>query len=96
MDRNRYADLLRVVAIGGVVYGHWLVIFATYRTGHLPGLDALDYAGWGQRVTWLFQVVPVFFLVDGYVNAWSWMAHHAPGETWTRWLRRRAMRLRAA
>ena len=42
MERNRYADLLRVVAIGGVVYGHWLLISVTYRDGRLSGLDALQ------------------------------------------------------
>ena len=80
-DRNRYADLLRVVAIGGVVYGHWLLISVTYRNGQLSGLDALDYVSWGRWLTWLFQVMPVFFLVGGYVNAQSWMAHHARGES---------------
>jgi hypothetical protein len=39
----RYADLLRVVAVGGVVYGHWLLISVTYRDKPLSGLDALDY-----------------------------------------------------
>ena len=93
MERNRYADLLRVVAIGGVVYGHWLLISVIYRNGQLSGLDALEYVNWGRWVTWLFQVMPVFFLVGGYVNAQSWMAHHAHGENWTRWVRDRAMRL---
>ena len=93
MERNRYADLVRVVAIGGVVYGHWLLISVTYRNGQLSGLDALDYVSWGRWLTWLFQVMPVFFLVGGYVNAQSWMAHHARGESWTRWVRDRAMRL---
>lgn len=89
MERNRYADLLRVVAIGGVVYGHWLLISVIYRNGQLSGLDALEYVSWGRWVTWLFQVMPVFFLVGGYVNAQSWMAHHAQGENWTRWVRDR-------
>ena len=93
MDRNRYADLLRVVAIGGVVYGHWLLVSVTYRDGQLSGADALDYISWGQWVTWAFQVMPVFFLVGGYANARSWTAHHARGETWTVWVRDRAMRL---
>lgn len=93
MDRNRYADLLRVVAIGGVVYGHWLLISVTYRNGQLSGADALDYVGWGRWVTWAFQVMPVFFLVGGYANAGSWTAHHAAGESWTVWVRDRAMRL---
>jgi hypothetical protein len=93
MVRNRYADLLRVGAIGGVVYGHWLLISATYRNGRLSGLDAVDYVSWGRWVTWLFQVMPVFFLVGGFVNAQSWSIHHERGETWTRWVRERALRL---
>lgn len=93
MERNRYADLLRVLAIGGVVYGHWLLVSITYSGGQLSGVDALDYVPWGQWVTWAFQVMPAFFLVGGYVNARSWTAHHAAGETWTEWVRDRAMRL---
>ena len=93
MERNRYADLLRVVAIGGVVYGHWLLISVTYRDGRLSGVDALDYVAWGRWVSWLFQVMPLFFLVGGYVNARSWAGHHAVGQGWTVWVRDRAMRL---
>ncbi len=93
MGRNRYADLLRVLAIGGVVYGHWLLVSITYRDGQLSGVDAVAYVSWGRWVTWLFQVMPVFFLVGGYVNARSWTAHHARGQAWTRWIRDRAMRL---
>ena len=77
MERNRYADLLRVAAIGGVVYGHWLLTDITYRNGQLSGVDALDYVSWGRWVTWGFQVMPVFFLVGGYVNAVSWKTHRA-------------------
>ena len=91
--RNRYADLLRVVAIGGVVYGHWLLVSVTYQDGQLSGLNAVDYIGWGRWVTWLFQVIPVFFLVGGYVNGSSWSSHHARGQSWTRWVRERAERL---
>lgn len=93
MVRNRYADLLRVVAIGGVVYGHWLLVSVTYRDGRLSGLNAVDHVSWGRWVTWLFQVLPAFFLVGGFVNAQSWGAHHASGESWTRWVRERALRL---
>ena len=37
--------------------------------------------------------MPVFFLVGGYVNARSWPAHRARGETRTEWVRDRALRL---
>ncbi len=93
MERNRYADLLRVVAMIGVVAGHWVLISITYSGGQLSGQDALDYIGWAQWGTWVFQVMPLFFLVGGYVNALSWTAHHADGRTWTWWVRHRAMRL---
>ncbi len=93
MERNRYLDLLRVAAIGGVVYGHWLLVSVTYRNGQLSGADALDYVAWGRWVTWAFQVMPAFFLVGGYVNAQSWAARHAGGQSWTVWVRDRVMRL---
>jgi fucose 4-O-acetylase-like acetyltransferase len=93
MDRNRYVDLLRVLAIGGVVYGHWLLVSITYSRGQLSGADAISYVSWAPWVTWVFQVMPVFFLVGGYVNARSWPSHQARGETWTVWVRDRALRL---
>jgi hypothetical protein len=81
MERYRYLDLMRVVAIGGVVYGHWLLVDVTYSGGRLSGRDAVDYVSWGRWVTWAFQVMPVFFLVGGYVYARSWTEHHARGES---------------
>ena len=93
VERNRYADLLRVCAVGAVVLGHWLVTDVTYQGGQLSGLDALYYVSWGRWLTLFFQVMPVFFLVGGYVNAVSWTAHHARGEHWSVWIRGRALRL---
>ncbi len=93
MGRNRYADLLRVGAVGLVVVGHWLVTDITDRGGRLSGLDALSYIGWGRWLTLVFQVMPVFFLVGGYANATSWTAHHGSGQTWATWVRHRALRL---
>ena len=91
--RNRYADLLRVLAISAVVAGHWLLISITYRDGQLSGLDAIRYVSWGGWVTLAFQVMPVFFLVGGYVHAISWTGHHERGEAWVGWVRERAMGL---
>jgi fucose 4-O-acetylase-like acetyltransferase len=92
-DRNRYADLLRVGAIGTVASGHWLLIDITDRGGRLSGLDALDYISWGRWVTLVAQVMPVFFVVGGYVNARLWTACREQGGGWASWARPRAMRL---
>jgi fucose 4-O-acetylase-like acetyltransferase len=91
--RNRYADLLRVAAIGTVASGHWLLIDITDRGGKLSGLDALDYISWGRWVTLVAQVMPVFFVVGGYVNAGLWTACEEQGGGWADWVRPRAMRL---
>jgi fucose 4-O-acetylase-like acetyltransferase len=93
VERNRYADLLRVLAISLVIIGHWLLTDITYRPGQLSGLDAMHYVSWSGWATLFFQVMPVFFVVGGYVNATSWTAHHALGEGWTGWVRERVMRL---
>ncbi|MFG2846376.1 acyltransferase [Kitasatospora sp. NPDC048296] len=93
MERNRYADLLRVAAIHAVVLGHWLLTDVTFRSGHVSGHNVLQDIGWGRWLTPLFQVMPVVFLVGGYANAVSWTAHGGGGEGWTSWVRRRALRL---
>jgi fucose 4-O-acetylase-like acetyltransferase len=91
--RNRYADLLRVLAIAAVVAGHWLLTGITYRGGQLSGLDAIRYISWAGWVTLGFQVMPVFFLVGGYVHATSWTRHHGRGGDWAGWVREHAMGL---
>jgi fucose 4-O-acetylase-like acetyltransferase len=91
--RNRYADLLRVCAMCMVASGHWLLTDITDRSGKLSGLDALDYISWGRWVTLVAQVMPVFFVVGGYVNARTWTACREQGGGWADWVRPRAMRL---
>ncbi len=93
MTRNRYADLLRVMAFRGVVFVQWLLVSVTYQHWLLSGLEAIDFISWGRWVTWGMQVMPVFFLVGGYVNAGSWSLHHGEGQTWVLWVRDRVMRL---
>ena len=88
--RYRYADLLRAAAIGGVAVGHWLLISITYRGGQLSGVDDIGYISWAGWITLVFQVMPVFFLVGGYVHAISWTRHRDRGEHWTGWVRGRA------
>jgi fucose 4-O-acetylase-like acetyltransferase len=91
--RKRYADLLRVLVIGMVVLGHWLLISISYSGGRLSGIDAMSDIGWSGLGTLVFQVMPVFFVVGGYANALSWTRHRAEGATWADWVRRRAIRL---
>ena len=92
-DRYRFADFLRVAAILVVVFGHWLLLIVRVDDGRLAYdvmLDELDWAPW---TTWVFQVMPVFFIVGGYANAKSLQGARQNGTRGTDWLRARAMRL---
>jgi fucose 4-O-acetylase-like acetyltransferase len=91
--RNRYADLLRVLAIGMVVLGHWLLTSISCSGGRLSGIDAMSDIGWSGLGTLVFQVMPIFFVVGGYANALSWTRRQADGATWADWVRHRAIRL---
>lgn len=93
-ERNRVVDLLRAAAILVVVLGHWLMA-AVYvdADGGLHRGDLLDSAAWTHPLTWVLQVMPVFFLVGGYSNALSWRSACKRHETYGGWLRARLRRL---
>ncbi len=68
VTRDRYIDLLRVASLGTVVLGHWLMAAVTTEgVGNLlavvPGL---------QLLTWVLQIMPVFFFVGGFSHALSY------------------------
>lgn len=92
--RERHIDLLRAVAILAVVTGHWLVIAVEYdAAGALTGFSALGELGWSHPVTWVFQVMPVFFMVGGFANAASLSAHRRRHGDDAGWLLDRSARL---
>ncbi len=92
--RNRIVDFWRVVAIGVVVIGHWLAASIWKQPdGEIALLNSLEwipYAGW---ITWVVQVMPVFFLAGGYANARG-LRKVVAGEQLRRdWITLRARRL---
>ncbi|MBB5133499.1 fucose 4-O-acetylase-like acetyltransferase [Thermocatellispora tengchongensis] len=79
-------DLLRAVAIVAVVVGHWLAVHVTYGAEGMSGGSVLDLVPWTRPLTWLFQVMPIFFLVGGYANAASlasWRRRGGDAAGWT-------------
>lgn len=92
-SRERYVDLLRALAILLVVMGHWLAAVVYTEDGRLTGMNALVVLGWTHLATWVFQVMPVFFLVGGFANAASWTSARRRGDDATAWLRSRAERI---
>ena len=72
--RDRYVDFLRALSIAVVVFGHWLVAIVYLRGWELSGASALDEVPAARLLTWVLQVMPLFFFVGGFSNLTSWRA----------------------
>lgn len=93
--RDRVVDLLRAVAILVVVVGHWIVIVVFVQDGRLTGTNGLELFPPAAWLSWVFQVMPLFFLVGGYAGLASWQsarAHHRPPLGWLEDRLRRLLR----
>ena len=87
--RNRYVDFLRALAIGSVVIGHWLMA-AVWMDGGLNATNILGVMPKTQWLTWIFQVMPIFFFVGGYANA---VGFGRANDGYGTWIRSRLVRL---
>lgn len=92
-ERNRYVDFLRAVSITVVIVGHWLVTIAYHADGELTFGHLLKEQPQTQWLTWLFQVMPVFFIVGGYAHAVSLESAKRKGIGYASWLASRLNRL---
>ena len=91
--RNRYVDFLRAVAISIVILGHWLMAAPVMDRGELTFSRILQITPGLQWLTWLFQVMPLFFIVGGYSNAVSWESARRVGRSYAAWIGARLRRL---
>jgi fucose 4-O-acetylase-like acetyltransferase len=89
VERDRFADLLRVASIGVVVAGHWLVAVVGWRDGRVEGGNAIALVPGLWLATWLLQVMPLFFFVGGLAN----LVSARRGGGWAGFVRGRAARL---
>jgi hypothetical protein len=92
-SRNRYVDFLRALSIFAVVFGHWLMAAPYVADGAIHISNMLEHQPWTRWMTWVFQVMPVFFLVGGFSNGISWQSAQRKGQTYAGWLQVRLQRL---
>ncbi|MDX1509427.1 MAG: acyltransferase [Woeseiaceae bacterium] len=92
-ERNRYVDFLRAVSILVVIVGHWLIATGHYVDGTMTPGHLLKSHPQVQWLTWLFQVMPIFFIVGGYSNAVSLESADRKGVGYGGWLAGRLNRL---
>jgi len=93
-SRNRYVDFLRAVSMLVVTVGHWLAAAPFFdANGALTSSHILTVAPWTAWLTWIVQVMPIFFIVGGYANGISWRAAQRDGKSYAAWLEGRLRRL---
>lgn len=92
-DRNRAVDFYRAAAMAVVALGHWLGMVVVLRDGKLSGGNLLDFApayGW---ITWIGQVMPLFFFVGGFASATSLLSSQRRGVRPADWTATRLRRM---
>src|SRR5215831_4875579 len=93
-SRNRYVDFLRAMSMLVVTVGHWLAAAPYFdANGALTSSHILSVAPWTAWLTWILQVMPIFFIVGGYANGISWRAAQRDGRSYAAWLEGRLRRL---
>lgn len=71
-DRDRFVDLLRVASIGVVVVWHWALSITQWQDGELVMPNPIDEIPGAWLATWVLQIMPLFFVVGGFVNLGGW------------------------
>lgn len=81
-DRDRVLDLMRAAALALVVLGHATMGLVGWRADGPVVSNTLTVYRWAAWATWGLQIMPLFFVAGGAVNARSWRAGRAPYAPW--------------
>ncbi|KUI31964.1 acetyltransferase [Mycobacterium sp. IS-1742] len=87
--RDRAVDVARLAALVVVMFGHCALLLGTIDSGGVRIGNLLGEVPAIAPVTWVVQVMPLFFLAGGAAGAYGWH----PGTAWGAWLFTRAQRL---
>src|SRR6476661_6454745 len=87
--RDRAIDVIRIGSLVGVVVGHTIMATSVIRDDVFIWSNLLTASVIFQALTWVFQIMPLFFFagVAACVETWH------PGDSWGNWLMRRCTRL---
>jgi hypothetical protein len=87
--RDRAIDVVRIVSLVGVVLGHTIMATSALRDDVFIWSNLLTASPVFQALTWVFQIMPLFFFAGVAASIESW----TPGTSWGNWLMRRCTRL---
>lgn len=92
-SRDRYVDFLRAFSISVVVLGHWLMATVTWDSSGVRAGNLLAAVPAMQPLTWLLQVMPVFFFVGGFAHLVTYDAVRRRGGRYAQFVHGRIVRL---
>jgi len=92
-SRDRYVDFLRAFSITVVVIGHWMSAVIRVQEGKILTYNAAGAIPGMWILTWVMQVMPLFFFVGGFSNLVTIEALRRRGESIAAFYRKRALRL---
>jgi len=80
VERNPYADFLRAFSLLVVILWHWCFTILVWGDQGPYATSPLGFTTGLWIVTWLLQVLPVFFYIGAFVHLKSWERASARGE----------------
>ena len=92
-DREVYLDFVRAISLIVVVIFHWAFTILEFRPDQVKADNPIGATPGLWALTWVLQVVPLFFFVGGYIHFRSWERARARGVTWWRFAVNRWRRL---
>lgn len=92
-ERDRYVDLLRAFSITVVVLGHWLIAVIHRGEDRIAVSSAIGVTRGLWLLTWVLQVMPIFFFVGGFSNLKTYEAILRRGGSYLDFMRVRTARL---
>lgn len=89
--RDLALDVVRSWSLIVVVLGHFIMQITHWPAGETPTTgNTLSSGNAWPYLTWILQVMPLFFIAGGAVNRGSWARHHG---SWAAWMWQRTARL---
>jgi hypothetical protein len=92
-ERDGLIDLLRSISTTTVVVWHWVFTIVVWRADGPHADNPIGYVSGLWSLTWVLQVLPLFFVAGGYVHSLAWPARRGRPAAWRQFAAGRARAL---
>jgi hypothetical protein len=91
--RDTVIDLVRSGATTTVVLYHWVFTIIVWQTDGPHADNPIGYVSGLWCLTWILQVLPLFFMAGGYTHSLAWAKYRDTPRSWRRFVARRTGQL---